>query len=121
MADALEEVQVDERIGQGIAVGDGLTVTQTRALATQSHSLTIDAFGGRALTISVFVGLAVTASQRWQSNPRVAWAEFVVYSLQRPYQGTCRGWCRTAQAVAMNGSVRVVATNGHGMGTILQG
>jgi len=35
MADALEEVQVDERIGQGIAVGDGLTVTQTRALATQ--------------------------------------------------------------------------------------
>jgi len=54
-ANAPEEAQVDERVDQGVAVGDGLTIAQMRALDAKGYGLAVDAFGGRALAIGVFV------------------------------------------------------------------
>ena len=59
LADALQGAEVDQDIGEGVEMGDGLTIADLGPLDTEFDRLTVDALGGGALAIEVFVGLAI--------------------------------------------------------------
>ena len=58
LADPLEGVQINQDVSQGVLVGDGVAVAQLRALDPEFHRLAVDAFGGSALLVDLFVGFA---------------------------------------------------------------
>ena len=58
-ADALEKTRVDGCVGQGVAIGDGLTITKVGTRDAGGDGLGVDALGGCALAISVLVSLAI--------------------------------------------------------------
>ena len=59
LADALERTQVDQNVDQRIQVGDRLPVAQSGPFDAEFYGLAVDPFGGGALLVDVFVGLAV--------------------------------------------------------------
>ncbi len=63
LAQPLQGAQVDQRIGQGIEVGDGLAVAEFRAFDAQLDSLAVDALVGGALLVD-FLILRAVAIQR---------------------------------------------------------
>jgi hypothetical protein len=58
LADPLEGVQINQDVGQGVLVGDGIAIAQLGALDPEFHRLAVDAFGGSALLINFLVGFA---------------------------------------------------------------
>jgi len=50
-ADALEKTRVDGCVGQGVAIGDGLTITKVGTRDAGGDGLGVDALGGCALAI----------------------------------------------------------------------
>ena len=64
-ADALAGAQVDQDVGEGILVGDGLGVAQLGALDAEFDGLAVDAFGGGALFVD---GLELEDSALWRSS-----------------------------------------------------
>ncbi|MCK7481774.1 MAG: hypothetical protein M0C28_34825 [Candidatus Moduliflexus flocculans] len=54
-ADPLEGVQIDQKVGQGIVIGDGNPVAQFGSLDAKMYSLAVDPFGGGALFKDNFV------------------------------------------------------------------
>ena len=53
IVDALERMQVDDNIDQGVDVGDGRTVAQMGTLDAQRKRLAVDALGGSALVVDL--------------------------------------------------------------------
>jgi len=56
LADALQGAEVDQHVDEGVAVGDSRAVTQFGAFDAQFHRLAVDALGGGALLVDLFVG-----------------------------------------------------------------
>lgn len=51
-ADPLEGVQIDQNVGQGVVVGNGIAVAQFGSLNAEFHGLTVDPLGGGALFVN---------------------------------------------------------------------
>lgn len=52
-ADTLQGAEVDRRVDEGVAVGDGRAVTEFGPLDAQFDRLAVDALGGRALLVDL--------------------------------------------------------------------
>ena len=59
MTQPLEQAEIDQDVGEGIEVRDGVAIAEVRAFDPKSNCLAVDAFGGRALGVDFFVGLTV--------------------------------------------------------------
>lgn len=59
MTKALEQAEIDQGVGEGVGIGDGIAIAEVRAFDAKSNGLAVDAFGGRALRVDFFVGLTV--------------------------------------------------------------
>ena len=59
MAEALEEAKIDQGVGEGVEIEDGVAVAKVRVFDAKSDSLAVDAFSGRTLSVNLFVGLTV--------------------------------------------------------------
>ena len=56
---SLQKTEIDQRIDQGVDVGDGVAIAEHRAFNAKGNCLTIDSFGGGALVVNFFVDLAL--------------------------------------------------------------
>ena len=68
MAQALEEAQIDEDVGEGVEVGDGASVADVRVLNAESDGLGVDALDGGALVVDALVEVAVTVEGVTQAS-----------------------------------------------------
>ena len=59
MTQALEQAEIDQGIRECVEIGDGIAIAKVRVFNAQSDCLAIDAFGGRALSVDLFVGLTL--------------------------------------------------------------
>lgn len=55
---ALHGSKVNEDIGQGVEIGNGLLITQFGPFNAQGHRLTENAFNGRSLLVNYLVAFA---------------------------------------------------------------
>jgi hypothetical protein len=60
MAEALQQAEIDQGVGEGVEIGNGIAIAKMRAFNAESNCLAIDAFGGRTLAINLFVDWALS-------------------------------------------------------------
>ena len=70
LADPLEGVQINQDVGQGVLVGNGIAVAQLGVLDPEFHRLAVDAFGCSALLVDLFVSFAFAVELVAQPSTR---------------------------------------------------
>ena len=59
LTDALQEAQIDEEVGQGVEIGNGVAVAEVGAFDAEGDGLAVDALDGGALLVDILVSLAL--------------------------------------------------------------
>ena len=68
MTKTLEQAEIDQGVGEGVEIGDGIAVAEVGTFNAESDRLAIDAFGGRALFVNIFVDLALPVERITQAS-----------------------------------------------------
>ena len=68
MTKTLEQAEIDQDVGEGVEIGDGIAVAEVGTFNAESDRLAIDAFGGRALFVNIFVDLALPVERITQAS-----------------------------------------------------
>ena len=73
VTDALKQAEIDQGVGEGVEIGDSVAIAKMGTFNAQSNCLAIDAFGGRALRVNIFVGRTLPVERITQARANTGW------------------------------------------------
>ena len=73
MTDSLKQAEIDQGVSEGVEIRDGIAIAKVRTFNPKTNRLTVDAFGSRALSVNIFVNLALSVERISESCANAGW------------------------------------------------